>query len=52
MLQNAEKNNSLQHAAIVQQRADENVLKLAEEQKVGSCFKFCMKVSACKFQLI
>ncbi|CAO2817151.1 unnamed protein product [Amaranthus hypochondriacus] len=30
---NAEKNNSLQHAAIVQQRADENVLKLAEEQK-------------------
>ncbi|KAK9683312.1 hypothetical protein RND81_10G131200 [Saponaria officinalis] len=30
---NAMKNNSLQHATIVQQRADENVLKLAEEQK-------------------
>ncbi|KAL9226603.1 hypothetical protein vseg_002395 [Gypsophila vaccaria] len=30
---NALKNSSLQHATIVQQRADENVLKLAEEQK-------------------
>ncbi|KMT18331.1 hypothetical protein BVRB_2g024880 [Beta vulgaris subsp. vulgaris] len=30
---NAVKNNSLQHAAIVQQKADENVMKLAEEQK-------------------
>lgn len=30
---NAVKNNSLQHAAIVQQKADESVLKLAEEQK-------------------
>ncbi|GAB2299828.1 hypothetical protein Dimus_033880 [Dionaea muscipula] len=30
---NALKNSSLQHAAIVQQQADENVLKLAEEQK-------------------
>ncbi|GAB4831801.1 hypothetical protein Ancab_005816 [Ancistrocladus abbreviatus] len=30
---NALKNSSLQHAAMVQQQADENVLKLAEEQK-------------------
>ncbi|GAB2210917.1 hypothetical protein Droror1_Dr00016206 [Drosera rotundifolia] len=30
---NSLKNSSLQHAAIVQQQADENVLKLAEEQK-------------------
>ncbi|GAB2288730.1 hypothetical protein Dimus_023047 [Dionaea muscipula] len=30
---NALKNSSLHHAAIVQQQADENVLKLAEEQK-------------------
>lgn len=30
---NAMRNSSLQHAAIVQQKADENVLKLAEEQK-------------------
>ncbi|KAL9226604.1 hypothetical protein vseg_002396 [Gypsophila vaccaria] len=30
---NALKNSSLQHATIVQQRADDNMLKLAEEQK-------------------
>ncbi|KAH9624198.1 hypothetical protein KSS87_008275 [Heliosperma pusillum] len=30
---NAMKNDSLQHATMIQERADENVLKLAEEQK-------------------
>ena len=32
--QNAIKNSSLQMAAMEQMRADENVLKLAEDQKV------------------
>ena len=32
--QNALKNSSLQMAALEQQKADENVMKLAEDQKV------------------
>ena len=35
--QNAIKNSSLQMAAMEQMRADENVLKLAEDQKVCNC---------------
>jgi hypothetical protein len=35
LFQNAVRNSSLELAALEQQKADEDVLKLAEDQKVG-----------------
>jgi hypothetical protein len=43
LFQNAVRNSSLELAALEQQKADEDVLKLAEDQKVGLelvCKKF------------
>jgi hypothetical protein len=38
LFQNAVRNSSLELAALEQQKADEDVLKLAEDQKVGLFF--------------